>query len=167
MLSLLPVFFSNCTASSLTGCSTTCATSTLSSAACAEDKASAAVDRQTIKNDFMEALPSGSSRGEGGYQSDKSPAIWNGRAAEEKRASVRHAAFGGKGIEPPVTEHMRGIGERAENFGEGVMAYIEPASIGAEGRHNRLLAVRHEAAAADGAPTLRHPRHRMQMPGDL
>src|SRR5262245_52466071 len=62
---------------------------------------------------------------------------------------------------------MRRELERAEHVGEGGIANVEPASIGAERRHHHALAVGRKAAARDRAPAPVDPRHRMQVPGDL
>ena len=62
------------------------------------------------------------------------------------------------GVEPAVAQHMRGEGERAEHVGEGAVADVEAAGIGAEGRHHHALAVGGEAAAADRAAALRDAR---------
>src|SRR6266700_4720926 len=73
----------------------------------------------------------------------------------------------GDGMQPVVAEHMRDEFQRRKYLPKGVIADAEAAGIGTERRHNRALAVSGEAAPLYGAATRRHPRLRVQMPGDL
>ena len=54
-----------------------------------------------------------------------------------------------------------------EQIGEGLVAQIEAARIGAEGRQDATARIRGEAAPAQAAGTRRDMRHRVQMAGDL
>ena len=62
---------------------------------------------------------------------------------------------------------MRSEGQGAEHRGESLVAHIQPAGEGAEGRHHHALTVGGKAAARDCATAMRHARDRVQMAGDL
>ena len=49
------------------------------------------------------------------------------------------AARCGEGVEAPLSQDMGGERERAEDVGEGAVAHVETAGIGAEGRHFAAL----------------------------
>ena len=82
-------------------------------------------------------------------------------------ALIRQTARCRHGIEPPFAEHMRGERQRRKQRGDGAVAHIEPAGIGAEGRHDQPPAVAGETTPPQRAAALHDAGQRMQMSGDL
>src|SRR5215471_13024182 len=89
------------------------------------------------------------------------------RKRQQQTGSIRQAALGGKRIDAALAHEMRGEGERAEHIGEGTVAHVEAAGIGAERRHHQARAVARKTAPAHAAPARAQARHRMQVACDL
>ena len=73
-------------------------------------------------------------------------------------ASIRKTPRGAERVEPPLSDEMRREGERTEDARKSEVADIEPARIGAEGRHHEAGSIAREASSRKHAAALAHPR---------
>src|SRR5690606_37597751 len=84
-------------------------------------------------------------------------ALWTPPSAPEHRR--------GEGVDGGAPDHPGGEGARKERS-EGVRQHVEPARVGAEGRHHQPLAVAREAAPADPPAALHDGGDGMEMTRD-
>src|SRR5690348_3576962 len=78
------------------------------------------------------------------------------RKADVSDSGARH------GVDARGPQHV-GVERTGEQTGNGTIAHIQAAGIGAEGWQDQPQAVGDKTAAAYAAPPFRHPRTRMQV----
>jgi uncharacterized protein (TIGR02186 family) len=72
-----------------------------------------------------------------------------------------------QGVKPLRTEHVHGIIRLAEDRRDGAVANVEPAGKGTKRRQDHTQTAGNKAFPADHSTARQHPRHRVQMAGNL